>query len=271
MDILAITEWIDSQFDVSQDILETYPLMYPSQMIGMMAAYVIMVFTLPVAMQIRKEPFTLRWVGFVWNIMMSLLSGYMFIGTASTLYENMMREPNVPALLMCDPEASLSRNMEYWTYLFYLSKFVEYIDTVFLILRKKQVIFLHWYHHMVTCTIVWTSWLYQVPADQWIGPLTNTFVHIFMYAYFALTEVGLSRKWGKYITMVQLAQFYLCVAAFVIVGTGFLLGHCNGHGQTFIWLMLQYVMFLFLFMRLDKQRKAALAKKQKEKSKNKSD
>ena len=37
-----------------------------------------------------------------------------------------------------------------WTWLFVLSKLPELVDTVFIVLRKQKLIFLHWYGDMVT-------------------------------------------------------------------------------------------------------------------------
>lgn len=46
----------------------------------------------------------------------------------------------------------------------FCSKYVELFDTVVLILRKKPVIFLHSYHHVVMLTVTW-SWL----DGKWIA------------------------------------------------------------------------------------------------------
>uniref|UniRef100_A0A8B9S2T3 Elongation of very long chain fatty acids protein n=2 Tax=Apteryx owenii TaxID=8824 RepID=A0A8B9S2T3_APTOW len=90
-----------------------------------------------------------------------------------------------------------------------LSSYMFY--EVFFILRKKQeqVIFLHVYHHGIML-FNWWSGVKYVPGGQafFIGML-NSFVHIFMYAYYALASLGPQRQhylwWKRYLTIMQLA------------------------------------------------------------------
>ena len=45
-----------------------------------------------------------------------------------------------------------------WTMLFIYSKVPELFDTVFVVLRKKPLIFLHWYHHVSVLLFCWNSY-----------------------------------------------------------------------------------------------------------------
>ena len=46
----------------------------------------------------------------------------------------------------------------FWTMLFIFSKVPELVDTVFIVLRKKPLIFLHWYHHVTVLLYCWHSY-----------------------------------------------------------------------------------------------------------------
>jgi hypothetical protein len=48
------------------------------------------------------------------------------------------------------PDESYGDNATgFWVALFTISKLFEYMDTVFVVLRKKPLIFLHWYEHHI--------------------------------------------------------------------------------------------------------------------------
>ncbi|EDV22844.1 uncharacterized protein TRIADDRAFT_17418, partial [Trichoplax adhaerens] len=94
---------------------------------------------------------------------------------------------------------------------FYLSKYIEYMDTLFLILAQKSEIDVKWvlhvYHHFVTPSISWSAWHYPV-SSSWLGPFSNSFVHVIMYAYYATAIVDHRiRKWASWVTVIQLIQF----------------------------------------------------------------
>jgi hypothetical protein len=109
--------------------------------------------------------------------------------------------------LFCTPKdtAPVGR-LYYWSYIYYLSKYYEFLDTVLLALRKKPTTFLHVFHHAVVVIMAWL-WVDQVQSLQFIGLLTNTAVHVVMYYYYHLTTIGKSPLWKKFITTMQIVQF----------------------------------------------------------------
>lgn len=52
-----------------------------------------------------------------------------------------------------------------WTWLFCLSKLAELGDTIFIVLRKRPLIFLHWYSHLKVLLCVCAQWT----NDSFIG------------------------------------------------------------------------------------------------------
>jgi len=174
-------------------------------------AYIIVVFAGPVLMKNRK-PIKPKWFAILHNMFLSILSLFMVGGTLYEMTRIFFIEnsygPN-PASFMCDPNRYTAEGrMNFWTYVFYLSKFYEFIDTVIHILAKHKVIFLHWYHHVVTLLLVWLG-LCDHNSMQWMAVVTNGSVHIVMYFYYGLTSAGIRPSWKKFVTQIQIYQFII--------------------------------------------------------------
>jgi len=119
-------------------------------------------------------------------------------------------------------------------YIHYNNKFIELLDTVFMVLRKKnnQVSFLHVYHHVM---LIW-AWFavvkFNCGGDAYFGALINSAIHVAMYGYYLMALLGWSCPWKKYLTQCQMLQFAICLAQ--AVATIFV-------GSTPLWLTLLQV------------------------------
>ncbi|CAB1434222.1 unnamed protein product [Pleuronectes platessa] len=65
---------------------------------------------------------------------------------------------------VCDISFYSAPVSKFWAYAFVLSKAPELGDTMFIILRKQRLIFLHWYHHITVLIYSWYSYKDQVAA-----------------------------------------------------------------------------------------------------------
>lgn len=96
--------------------------------------------------------------------------------------------------------------MHYWGFLFYLSKYWELTDTILLIIKGRSPSFLQVYHHAVTIMCA-----YGLQASHasvtFIFVGFNATVHTIMYAYYALTVLGVRLKAKSAITAMQIVQF----------------------------------------------------------------
>nr|WNR62018.1 elongation of very long chain fatty acids protein elovl2/5 [Platynereis dumerilii] len=99
-----------------------------------------------------------------------------------------------------------------WWYFF--SKAIEFIDTILMVLRKKeaQITFLHVFHHASMFNIWWWVVLFIPGGCSWFGSCLNSLVHVFMYSYYGLAAIPSLRGklwWKKYLTKMQLIQFVI--------------------------------------------------------------
>jgi elongation of very long chain fatty acids protein 4 len=106
----------------------------------------------------------------------------------------------------------------YAVWVHYCDKYLEFFDTYFMVLRGKmdQVSFLHIYHHTTIAWAWWSGCSLFPGGDAYFGALLNSWIHVMMYSYYALSLLKISCPWKKYLTQAQLLQF-----ASVIVYSGF--------------------------------------------------
>eukprot|EP00762_Andalucia_godoyi_P005348 ANDGO_06780.mRNA.1 Elongation of fatty acids protein 1 len=159
--------------------------------------------------------------------------------------------------VFCDPQSKLTTGpLMYWSYLFYVSKYYEFIDTFLMCLRKNELGFLHVFHHATVPLLFWVYMTDRQTAHWPLVLLNAGMAHVPMYYYYYLTSryQGIKVPWKHWITRLQIVQFVLDLTvswSFVvyehIIGidcaggaTGFVLGQCIG--VAFLYLFIDFYM-----------------------------
>lgn len=89
----------------------------------------------------------------------------------------------------------------------------ELIDTLFIVIHKKKLIFLHWYHHITVLLYCWHSYVTTSPPGIFFVVMNYT-VHASMYFYYFLMAMKWKPKWMNpmLITSMQISQMVVGVA-----------------------------------------------------------
>uniref|UniRef100_A0A0M3I644 Elongation of very long chain fatty acids protein n=1 Tax=Ascaris lumbricoides TaxID=6252 RepID=A0A0M3I644_ASCLU len=95
----------------------------------------------------------------------------------------------------------------FWTEMFAMSKVMEFGDTAFIVLRKRPLLFLHWYHHVTVLVYTWHAYKDHTASGRWFIWMNYT-VHAFMYSYYALRamHVRLPKRAAMMVTVLQILQ-----------------------------------------------------------------
>ena len=193
-----------------QPIIHDYPVSVP---LVAVVLYWMMVFIGPRMMKNRK-PFQLRVALMLWNFFLWVLSVGMFLGIAIPVFNFLLNKGWYQ--VMCMPRGNLYYGVAFFSsWLFALSKYLELIDTLFIILRKRPLNFLHWYHHTTVLVYTWFCLVIMAPPGALFGAV-NAFVHSIMYYYYFLTSTGRRPSWGKLVTIIQLTQMVVGISISII-------------------------------------------------------
>lgn len=157
--------------------------------------------------------------------------------------------------------------------LFILSKLPELIDTVFIVLRKKPLIFLHWYHHVTVLLYCWNAYVTQSSAGLYFVSMNYT-VHAVMYFYYFLQAIKAIPKWfpSWIITLMQITQMIIgtgivCASLYFYFkgGSKYAPGECNNSPSnlaaggiiyaSYLYLFVEFAVKRFIFGSADKKKK----------------
>lgn len=185
----------------------------PGYIVAVVGIYLYFVLSLgPKLMARRAEPFKLNKLLLVYNLGMTLANLWLVV--QGLLVSNYGLDTWGCGKFGGDIRRSPKRGI-YLGYLFFLTKLVELLDTVFFVLRKKkeQVTFLHVFHHSIVPIFCWIGLKLAPGGPNGFFPLVNSFIHVIMYSYYALTTFGPRVQpylwWKKYLTRLQMIQFVL--------------------------------------------------------------
>jgi len=126
--------------------------------------------------------------------------------------------------------------------LFNLSKFFEFIDTLFIVFRKSNFEFLHYYHHIFTCIYCWNSGYLNISSGVYFAGI-NLFIHSIMYFYYALLafNIQILTPYKKIITVLQTTQ--MGIGSYIIV-----LWLTNCQNQYNIYHLLNHIISLGMYI-----------------------
>lgn len=213
----------------------------------------------------NREPWNWRRVMAFWNLSLSVFSWIGICRTLPQLLHNLYYR-SVRDNLCLDPSVTYgSGSSGLWVQLFILSKFPELIDTFFIVIHKKPLIFLHWYHHITVLLYCWHSYVTTSPPGIFFVVM-NYSVHASMYGYYFLMAMKLRPKWFNpiIITIFQISQMIVGVAV-TLAGFYFYKTDptCGIEKENNTAAFIMYGSYLFLFLQFFFGRYFKKGKKQK--------
>ena len=212
--VRSIVDGYNHLMSQSDSRLSHLPLIgSPLPITAIIVCYIYFVTSLgPRLMSYRSKPFQIDAILLVYNLLMVALSLRQFIYSGIHGWFGKYSWRCQPVDYSNDVDAI---GMAYCAYLYYISKIIELLDTVFFVLRKKskQVTTLHVTHHASMAFLMYWGVKYFPGGHGSFQGFINSAVHTLMYTYYLLSSLGDSVKpylwWKKYLTQIQMAQFLL--------------------------------------------------------------
>ena len=250
-EVFPLSKLISTDYELNWDAFSSWTVHFRETWYTCVAVSVLYLIAIPVGqrMMANRPAFDLKYPLFLWNLGLAIFSIMGVLHVVPSFLYGMAT--NGPMYYLCrNASVGYGRGpLGFWCILFVLSKYAELIDTAFLVLRKKAVPFLHWFHHAsVLLVSVGTIMLFGPTGIVMIS--MNFFVHSIMYSYYAIAAVTRPPKWGKIVTKLQIAQMVggLAMIAGVYLGAN-KVENCEVQPGNAFGILFIYASYLFLFVR----------------------
>ncbi|XP_039313032.1 elongation of very long chain fatty acids protein 6 [Solenopsis invicta] len=197
-----------------------------------------------------RPRFELRGILCLWNTLLATFSIIGFTRTAPELI-HVLRHHGLHHSICIPSFIEQNCVSGFWTWMFVLSKLPELGDTVFIVLRKQPLIFLHWYHHITVLLYSWFSYSEYTASARWYIVM-NYCVHSIMYSYYALKAMRYRppKAISMVITTLQLTQMVIgCIInihAYQYLESGYA---CNITRMNIRFSFAMYLSYFVLFAR----------------------
>ena len=200
----------------------------------------------------NRRPYNLKNSVFIWNFTLAVFSFFGCISTFPHLVHHIISNGFV--YTTCNTEIFAHHpRIVLWGFIFCLSKLMELGDTVFIVLRKSKLSFLHWYHHVTV--LLFAYYAFGRPTESALElyfSSINYFVHTIMYTYYALkaANVRVPSVIAQFITILQILQMFVCMIATIMAYITSRNGaQCQLHTGVFYAGMTIYASYALLFVK----------------------
>ena len=199
----------------------------------------------------KDKEFKIKHSLFLWNIFMSFSS---FLGFYLIFVDQMEIDSVYYTKNFCDSSTNIEnqKNSQLVCFIFCYTKILEWIDTFFLVIKKRKIIFLHWFHHLITMLYCLHAINYTAYFDYsgFIFTTVNLFVHAIMYFYYAIKvyKIYVPKILVNSITFIQLLQMFIGI--YIIYLSTKCENSWNGNFNGILYGGMMYLVYIYLFSKV---------------------
>ncbi|CAK4104176.1 unnamed protein product [Aphanomyces euteiches] len=209
-----ILDFMDPSGGYKLSSIASWPLGDFSTALAVAMAYLAFVVIGTLIMKAGVPAINITALQFIYNPIQVILCSYMCVEAGVQAYRNGY------TFMPCNPYDKVNPVMGRVLWLFYASKSLDFMDTVFIILGKKwkQLSLLHVYHHFTVWLVYWLNYRVMNDGEIYMTVLLNGGIHTIMYMYYFVSAHTKEIWWKQYLTVLQLIQFLtMNVQGFLVI------------------------------------------------------